>query len=351
MKHLASCWAGLLLCAAAPFALAANTWTVTSTGSGGACTAGSTTDANCTLDVAISDAADGDAILFAASVQGQVISGNFLFAKGLTIDGGARGVILDGGGAGSVVDIEGGAVVLKNLTVQNGMGNNSGGGILGRGTSLTIDSCTVAHNTASGFGAGIDTGSGTTTTIINSTIADNTVTNLAAGGGIYGLGDLVIANSTITGNAASGVSPYGYGGGILATGGLTLLSSIVAGNSATAGAPDINNNGSTSTLGYNIVGNLGAYSGLGAPATGDQFNVDPMFVSTGLADNGGATQTVALQSLSPARAGGNCAGNAGSPTLPAITLDQRGYTRTSSGAIGCTVGAFDMTSIFYNGFE
>jgi hypothetical protein len=76
-----------------------------------------------------------------------------------------------------------------------------------------------------------------------------------------------------------------------------------------------------------------------------------MFVSTGLADNGGATQTVALQSLSPARAGGNCAGNAGSPTLPAITLDQRGYTRSSPGAIGCSVGAFDMTSIFYNGFE
>jgi hypothetical protein len=37
--------------------------------------------------------------------------------------------------------------------------------------------------------------------------------------------------------------------------------------------------------------------------------------------------------------------------IPAVTLDQRGYARTSPGAIGCTVGAFDMTSIFYNGFE
>ena len=66
---------------------------------------------------------------------------------------------------------------------------------------------------------------------------------------------------------------------------------------------------------------------------------------------GGATQTVALQSASPARSGGNCAGNASSPTIPAVTLDQIDHTRTSPGAIGCSVGAFDMTSIFYNGFE
>jgi hypothetical protein len=85
--------------------------------------------------------------------------------------------------------------------------------------------------------------------------------------------------------------------------------------------------------------------------TGDQFNVDPLLVSAGLANNGGATQTVALQSPSPARSGGNCAGNVSNPTIPAVTLDQRGYARTSAGAVGCTTGAFDMTSIFYNGFE
>jgi hypothetical protein len=156
---------------------------------------------------------------------------------------------------------------------------------------------------------------------------------------------LVIANSTVTGNSASG----GYGGGVFAGSSFTLASSIIAGNVG-FGAPDIDSSGAIS-LGYNIVGNLSTFSGLGAPATGDQFNVDPLFATAGLASNGGAMQTVALQSASPARSGGNCAGNASSPTIPAVTLDQIDHTRTSPGAIGCTVGAFDMTSIFYNGFE
>jgi hypothetical protein len=258
-------------------------------------------------------------------------------------------MILDGGGFGTVFYINSGNVVLSHLTIQHGLGGNSGGGVVNSGANLTLDSCTVANNTATGFGAGIDTGGGTTTTIINSTIADNTVTNLAAGGGIHATGDLAIANSTITGNVASGTGGSGYGGGIFATATLTLSSSIVAGNTATGGAPDIYGVGTQVSLGYNIVGNTSLF-GFNA-STGDQFDIDPLFMSTGLANNGGPTQTVALQSQSPARSGGNCAGNASGPTIPALTLDQRGYTRTSAGAIGCTVGAFDMTSIFYNGFD
>jgi hypothetical protein len=345
MKLLAACWVGLLLCAAAPFALAANTWTVTSTGSGGACTADSTTDANCTLDVALADAGSGDTIHFSASVQGQTIIGNFSIAAGLTIDASPNGVVLDGGGSYTVVYVASGPVTLSHLTIQHGQGSNSGGGIVNSGANLTVDSCTVANNNAASAGAGIYTLGGTTTTIINSTLASNTG---VVGSGIYANGDLVIANSTVTGNSASG----GYGGGVFAGASFTLASSIIAGNVG-FGAPDIDSSGAIS-LGYNIVGNLGTFSGLGSPATGDQFNVDPLFVAAGLANNGGATQIVALQSLSPARAGGNCAGNDGSngyAVIPAVTLDQRGYARTSPGAIGCTVGAFDMTSIFYNGFE
>ena len=50
---------------------------------------------------------------------------------------------------------------------------------------------------------------------------------------------------------------------------------------------------------------------------------------------------------SPARTAGNCAGNASNPTIPAVTLDQRGIARSTP----CTTGAFDLTSVFYNGFE
>ncbi len=338
MKRIASCWAALLLCAASPFALAANTWTVTSTGSGGACTANSTTDPSCTLGAAIADAADGDTVLFAPAIQGSTICCSFGLTAGLTIDGGSKGMILDGGGFGGVFYINSGNVVLSHLTIQHGIGNNSGGGIVNYGANLVIDSCTIANNTATVAGAGMYL-SGGTTTIINSTFADNTS---VVGGGIYALGALVIANSTFTGNTASG----GYGGGLYAGGSFTLFSSVIAGNTG-FGAPDIDSS-ATTTLGYNIVGNTTS-SGLTA-TTGDQFGVDPLFVAASLANNGGPTQTVALQSQSPARSGGNCAGNASGPAISAVTVDQRGYTRTSPGAIGCTVGAFDMTSIFHDGF-
>jgi hypothetical protein len=348
MKRFASCWAGLLLCAAAPFALAANTWTVTSTGSGGACTADSTTDANCTLDVALTYAGNGDTILFSASVQGQTIVGNFDVGNnglthGLTIDASPNGVVLDGGGIYTVVYVSSGPVTLSHLTIQHGLGGNSGGGIVNHNADLTIDSCTIANNSATLGGAGMYLMDGTTT-IINSTIANNAA---VVGGGIDAFGTLVIANSTITGNSASN----GYGGGLFTSASVTLFSSIIAGNLGN-GAPDIDSSGVTS-LGYNIVGNTTS-SNFGSPAAGDQLGVDPLFAATGLANNGGATQTVALQSLSPARNGGSCAGNDGNngyAVIPALSLDQIGHTRTSPGAIGCTVGAFDMTSIFYNGFE
>lgn len=345
MKRLASCWIGLLLCAAASFAQATDTWTVTSTGSGGTCTANSTTDPNCTLDAAIADSSDGDTVLFASAIQGSTICCSFSIANGLTIDGGSNGMILDGGGFGIVVYISSGVVNLRHLTLRNGLGDNSGGGIYITGGNLTLDSCTVSHNTAAAYGAGIFTANGTSTTIINSTIADNTVTSVAAGGGIYANGNLVITNSTIAGNAASGSSPYGYGGGVFTAATLTLSSSIIAGNTATGGAPDIYGIGTQVSLGYNIVGNT-SLSGLN-PTTGDQFGVDPLFTAAGPANNGGATQTMALQSQSPARSGGNCAGNESNPSIPAVTLDQIGQTRSTP----CTVGALDMTSIFYNGFE
>jgi hypothetical protein len=66
-----------------------------------------------------------------------------------------------------------------------------------------------------------------------------------------------------------------------------------------------------------------------------------------LANNGGPTQTVALMPASPACSGGDCAGHASGPALPPVLTDQRGYVRS----VPCTIGAFDMTSIFYGTFE
>lgn len=346
MKHLASCWIGLLLCVVAPFTQAANTWTVTSTGSGGACTANSTSDPNCTLDAAIYTAANGDTVVFAPSIQGQTICGTYPNGTyqntppSVTIDGSPNGVVLDSCGNGPIFALDSGNLTFSHLTLQN----SPSVAIYDTGANVTVDSCTFKGNSASGGApsGGAIAQVGGSVFIVNSTFVGNTASG--NGGAIAAYGNVVISNSTITGNHATN------GGGIGGYG-ITIMSSIVAGNSAT-NSPDAYIFSSAESLGYNIIGNTSG-SGLVA-TTGDQFSVDPLFVAAGLANNGGATPTVALQSLSPARSGGNCAGNDGSngyAVIPAVTLDQRGYARTSPGAIGCTVGAFDMTSIFYGGFE
>lgn len=344
MKRIALCWAALLLCAASPFALAANTWTVTSTGSGGACTANSTTDANCTLDAAIYTAANGDTVRFAPGVQGQTICGTYPNGTyqntppSVTIDGAPNGVRLDSCGSGPIFSFDSGALVLSHLTLQNSPNN----AIYNSGATLTIDSCAFLNNSTSSpsdaNGGAVVQVAGSVF-IVNSTFVGNSASG--NGGAINAYGNVVISNSTITANHA------GSNGGGIGGYGFTIMSSIVAGNTA-ANNPDIYGFGGQASLGYNIIGNSSG-SGLAA-TTGDQFGIDPLFVAAGLANNGGATQTVALQSSSPARSGGNCAGNASGPTIPAITLDQIDHTRTSAGAIGCTVGAFDMTSIFHDGF-
>jgi hypothetical protein len=66
-----------------------------------------------------------------------------------------------------------------------------------------------------------------------------------------------------------------------------------------------------------------------------------------LANNGGPTQTIALQPGSPVRSGGDCSGNASSPAIRSVSADQRGFARSTP----CTIGAFDMTSIFNGSFE
>ena len=340
------CLLGLLIVAPLAFGVS-SIYTVTGTGSGGACTANSTTDPNCTLDAAIYTAANGDTVRFAPGVQGQTICGTYPNGTyqntppSVTIDGAPNGVKLDSCGGGPIFSFDSGTLVLSHLTLQNSPNN----AIYDTGATLTIDSCAFVNNSTS---SPSDANGGAVVQVLGSVLIVNStfVGNSASGNGgaIYANGNVVIGNSTITGNSA------GTGGGVGGYG-ITIMSSIIAGNSAT-NSPDVYIFSSPVSLGYNIIGNSSG-SGLTA-TTGDQFGVDPLFAIAGLTNNGGPTQSVALQSQSSARSGGNCAGNNGSngyAVIPAVTLDQRGYTRTSAGTIGCTAGAFDMTSVFYNGFE
>lgn len=354
-------WPGILLTVALPIHATSPLYTVTSTGGGGVCNAGSTSDANCTFDAAIADAQAGPAgaiIQFAPAVQRQtiIVFPQTNLTKDITIDGSPNGVVLDGQNIITIFHISSGVnVSLSHLTLQHGIGYNYGGAIYSDSGNLTVNSCTFANNSALSGGAAIENWNGTAT-IINSTFASNTVgTDVYGGTGaaIQSYGTLVIANSTITGNNAAGGSAGGSGGGVAASNGsLVLLSTIVAGNTATSD-PDISSSHDftvATSLGYNLIGD-GTDDGF-TPTTGDQVGtgaapINAQFSASGLTSNGGATKTVALLSTSPAAGMGYCAGNVSSPTLPAVTLDQRDYERDTP----CEIGAYDLKEIFADGFD
>jgi len=191
----------LALCLLVHVAHAA-TWTVTTTNSGGICTADSTTDANCTLDAAITVTANGDTILFALPVQTQTIQlATQSLNKSITIDGSPNGVVLDGNDTHPFFYfISGNAtVLLSHLTFQHGHGAPVAGAIYISDATVTIDSCAFVHNSASSGGAIFD--SYASLTILNSTFGDNQAAFSGGGGGaiFHGGPSLVIANSTIAG--------------------------------------------------------------------------------------------------------------------------------------------------------
>jgi hypothetical protein len=218
----------------------------------------------------------------------------------------------------------GGALTLIASTVST---NNagSGGGIFSAGT-FTLYASTIDTNTASGLGGGVLIAGGQAQTIANSTIAGNSGT---AGGGIDNQGKLAITSSTVSGNTAT----TGSGGGIKAepTGiSATLANTIVAQN--LHGGPD-DLAGTFVSGGHNLVGTISGSGGIADGVNGDIVAPAPLLGALG--NNGGPTQTIALQGGSPAIGAGStsiCA------APPISNLDQRGLPRPAA----CAIGAFDV---------
>jgi len=253
------------------------------------------------------------------------------------------------GGFGAGIFSEGNLTINDSTISQNGhvLG---GGGIFSTGR-LTINNSTIAANSA-GIGGGIENrniqNGGAILTIKNSTLSSNTALN---GGGILNQGSLVIVNSTLSGNTALDEN----GGAITNDGTLAVFNATFGGNSAVEGGA-IFNNGGTAILQNSIVANStkgGNCSGvitshgynLSSDATcnfsivGDLNNTDPRLGP--LQNNGGPTQTMALQSGSAAIDGGNpggCTDEAGH----LLRTDQRGKPRPDLEDIrGCDMGAYE----------
>lgn len=246
---------------------------------------------------------------------------------------------------GAAIFNDHGEVTLNSCSIiGNSATGNGGGGIYNLGDSfgtatVEISSSTLSNNESAFNGGAIysngDNGTATVQ-VLNSTISANSASNF--GGGVYnhataGNATLHITNSTFAENVAkssSGESIYNFDqfgqGDAIANFANTIFKHNASGNF-------VNDGGTMTSLGYNISSdNASGY--LTAP--GDQINTDPLLGP--LQDNGGPTFTRALLSGSPAI-------DTGDPsfTTPPI-YDQRGpdFFRVRNGHID--KGSFEVQS-------
>jgi CSLREA domain-containing protein len=241
---------------------------------------------------------------------------------------------------GSLPASEGGGIRNSgNLTVADcaitGNLANGAGGIL-NSSSLTMTGSTLSGNTANFDGGGLYNLGNATATLINCTISGNT------GGASFNSGVVTAAgagetatttlnNCTVTANTGNNaIGSFNLGGATVTT---QLRNTLVAANSGN----NFNIGASTTltSLGNNLDsdGTSGFTNGVGGNLVGTAGT--PLNAQLGaLANNGGKTQTHALNAGSPAI---NAGTNTGAPAT-----DQRGISRPQGAAVD--IGAFEATA-------
>jgi hypothetical protein len=245
----------------------------------------------------------------------------------------------DGGG---IFNIQG-TTTLTNSTVSGNAASFKGGGI-NNGSTLNLTGSTVSGNTASFNGGGIFNGSEGTTTLTNSTVSGNTATN--DGGGIFNDQSFVtitlnLTSVTVTQNKSTNASCTTCAGGISNSDTANLKNTIVAGNTVanTSSSPDFGG-GVAAGSSFNLIGNGKGTFNISNGTNSNQVGVDPKLGA--LANNGGATQTHALLTGSPAIDKGTSSGSS--------NTDQRGMMRPvdnpsiapATGGDNADIGAFEV---------
>jgi len=342
-----------------------------------------------------------DSIVFNAGVTGaitliaplpDITNGN------LTITGpsGSPGITIDAVAAQTAIGVNsGGALTLTKLTIVNA----SDSAILNIGGKLMVDECTLSDNMATSTGGGaifVTGGTATMTMITDSTFSGNSSTiagQAEIGGGAILVssppdnpGSLIITGSTFHRNSSAG-----DGGAILSLDSVvTIINSTFAHNSAQSGGGAIwdtessvsitnctfSNNTITQGQGgavhnfeadsFSLKGTILSGKAVGGNCFGtitdagynisddascgfsgtSRNNTDPKLDPAGLADNGGPTQTIALEVGSPAVDAipfTSCTDQAAMPQP--VATDQRGVTRPDPEDIGnpaCDIGAYEL---------
>lgn len=213
-----------------------------------------------------------------------------------------------------------GVTTIRSSTFSGNRGDD-GGAIVSYGDYLTIKNSTFTGNTGNRAALALYGD----TQVINSTFSNNQA-GTSDGGAIYVSGAIVdVSSSTLAGNSArNGGAIYIHNGYV------QLKSSIIANNSATGAGGNC-----FAMPGYmvNDRGNNLVWGDATCPGN----KIDPKLAA--LADNGGATQTMALQAGSAAIDNGNCFDVIG----VVIQTDQRGLDRLQG--YTCDIGAFESYGI------
>src|SRR6266480_3999980 len=309
---------------------------------------------------ALANANDGDTITFAVTGAIGLTSGELVINKNITISGPGADLLAVSRAAKASFRIFhvmlGHTVTIEGLRISNGsVLNGFGGGILNFESTLTVNSCALAGNSAlgqPGLGGGIfSNGSGgggaASLTIANSTFRGNAATTGGAVGndGASGMASLTISNSTLSGNSAKGIFSDGTASVTItnstlsenAAANISMLSGMLAiantiVKAASSGVNlDIGKLATVTSHGYNLSSDdAGGF--LTGP--GDQINTAPLLGP--LQDNGGPTFTHALLPGSPAI-------DAGDPNFnPPPFKDQRdcNFDRVFNGRID--IGSFEV---------
>ncbi|MCB1062373.1 MAG: cadherin-like beta sandwich domain-containing protein [Verrucomicrobiae bacterium] len=241
--------------------------------------------------------------------------------KHLTLTGGSGTGALFSGNGGAIL-VNNGSLEMTDCVFSGNTASGRGGAICANGHGVTIDRCTFTGNSASDNGGAFANGfnsSDGVAVLTQCTFTGNSALNSTNGGAIYNQATTTLVHCTVSDNfaenAAGGIS--GVSSGIL-----TLDRCLVAGTlTPFAGSKDVRNSGNLTLIGINhviILNNSGSITGSGSLST-----EDPLLVA--LADNGGYSQTMALQRGSPAINAGTGSG---------ITSDQRGFPLSGTADLG-----------------
>jgi hypothetical protein len=220
-----------------------------------------------------------------------------------------------GGGIAAESDVN---LKVKTSTIADNHAVNDGGGLYLLPGQTQILRSTISGNRSKRNGGGISSSS--TLSVIDSTLFGNRAAG--SGGALFEEGGPMVMNSaTIVGNEANSDSTGSdTGGGMSRSGGTAFIEdSLIALNTLGPTTPDDCEFFDSASVGHNLTSSDCHFA-----STADTVDAHPRLGP--LADNGGPTETVALEKGSPA-IGGATGGDA-------TPRDQRGHKRDAHPDVG-----------------